>query len=128
MHGRVIGSAKFILTRKENDKVNEQVETLLAANNADAQALLLRARVKLQDNNAEDAVKDLEEILKKQPSLKSALYYMAQARLALGQVDRSPRFYRRSGKISSELSVQQTFADSGEFCRKRNGKGFAAVE
>jgi tetratricopeptide (TPR) repeat protein len=83
---------ELYLGRKQYDKVNEQVEKLLAANQNDAQALMLRARVKLQSNNTEDAIKDLEEVLKRQPSMKSALFYMAQARLALGQVDQARAF------------------------------------
>lgn len=80
------------LDRKENDKVNEQIEVLLSINDDDTEALMLRARVKLQENKAEEAVRDLEEILKKLPSQKDALFYMTQARLALGQIDQARAF------------------------------------
>lgn len=106
---------EIYLERKENAKVAEQVKALLAVNNTDVQALLLGARVKLQENNAEEAIKDLEEILKKQPSLKSALFYMAQARLTLGQVDQARAFigdlekYHPSYLYSKLLQIQASF-------------------
>ncbi len=106
--------AEIYLGRKDLEKVNEQLEILLSVNDTDAEALMLRARVKLQENNAEEAVKDLEEVLKKQPSLQSALFYMSQARLALGQVDQARSFindlerfhpkYRRTGLLKIQAA------------------------
>lgn len=107
---------EIFLDRKENEKVSEQVEKLLAVNDGDTQALLLRARMKLQENNAEDAVKDLEEILKKQPSQKDALFYMTEARLALGQTDEARAFigdlekYHPNYLNSKLLQIQTSFA------------------
>ena len=106
---------EIYLERKENEKVTEQVEKLLIINDTDAEALMLRARVKMQGNNAEEAVKDLEEVLKKQPSLKTALFYMAQARLALGQVEQARAFigdlekYHPKYLYSKLLKVQASF-------------------
>lgn len=83
---------EIYLELKENGKVIEQVEELLDLNDNDTEALMLRARVKLQQNKADDAVKDLEAVLKKLPSQKDALFYITQARLALGQVDQARAF------------------------------------
>lgn len=80
------------LDRKNYAEVRKQTEILLSINDDDTEALMLRARVNLQENKAEDAVKDLEEILKKQPSQRDALFYMTQARLALGQIDQARAF------------------------------------
>jgi tetratricopeptide (TPR) repeat protein len=108
--------SEIYLGRKDYAKVNEQVGALLSINNSDAQALLLGARVKLQDNNAEEAVKDLEEILKKLPSHKGALFYMANARLSLGQIDQARAFigdlekYHPSYLYSKLLQIQASFA------------------
>ncbi len=107
---------EIYLDRKENDKVNEQVEILLSSNGNDTEALMLRARVRLQDNKAEDAIKDLEEILKKQPSQKDALFYMTQARLALGQNDQARAFigdldkYHPNFLKTRVLKIQLAFA------------------
>lgn len=80
------------LERKEYAEVRKQTEILLSINDDDIEALKLRARGSLQENRVEDAIKDLEEILKKQPSQKDALFFMAQARLALGQIDQARAF------------------------------------
>jgi tetratricopeptide (TPR) repeat protein len=107
---------EIYLERREFEKVAAQAEKLLAVNDTDAEALMLRARVKLQENLAEEAVKDLEEVLKRQPSTKSALFYMAQARLALGQIDQARAFigdlekYHPNYLYSRLLKVQASFA------------------
>ncbi|MEJ7622776.1 MAG: tetratricopeptide repeat protein [Pyrinomonadaceae bacterium] len=80
------------LDRKDLTKVNEQLDALFAINDDDVEALLLRARLRLFENNGEDAAKDLEQVLKKQPSGKEALFLMAQARLTLGQMDQAKAF------------------------------------
>ena len=53
---------------------------------------MLRSRSAMQQNSSADAVKDLEEVLKKYPSNRDALYLMAQARLSLGQLDQAKAF------------------------------------
>ena len=78
---------RMYLDRKETAKVNEQLDALFAINDNDVEALLLRSRLRLQENKNEDAVKDIEEVLKKQPSGRDPLFLIAQARLALGQPD-----------------------------------------
>lgn len=104
------------LERKENDKAKEQIEKLLYLNDTDAQALLLHARLNLQENKAEDSIKDLEEILKKQPAQKDALFYMTQARLALGQVAEARAFigdldrYHAGYLPAKLLKIQASFA------------------
>lgn len=83
---------EIYLGRKESAKVYEQLGILFSINDDDTEALMLRARVGLQENKATEAVKDLEEILKKQPSQKDALFYMAQAQLSLGKTDQAKAF------------------------------------
>ncbi len=110
---------EIYLERKEYAKVKEQTDALLKLNDNDAQAFLLRARVNLQDNKPEEAIKDLEEILKKSPSQKDALFYMVQARLALGQVDQARAFigdlekYHPTYLKTKTLKIQAAF-QSGE--------------
>ncbi len=78
---------QMYLDRKDTAKVNEQLEALFAINDNDVEALLLRAKLRLQEGKAEDAVKDIEQVLKKHPSGRDPLFLNAQARLALGQVE-----------------------------------------
>lgn len=104
------------IERKEFERAAEELETLFAANSADTEAFILRARLRLAEDNPEKAVPDLEEILKKQPSLQTALYYMAQARLALGQVTQARTFigdldrYHPEYRPTALLKIQAAFA------------------
>ena len=107
---------QIYLDRKDIAKVNEQLDALFKINDNDTEALMLRARVKMQENKAEDAVKDLEEILKKQPSGRDALFLMAQARLSLGQIDQGQAFiadldrYHPTFLKTGLLKIQAAFA------------------
>ncbi len=83
---------QIYLDRKDIAKVYEQLDALFKINDNDTEALMLRVRTKMQENKAEDAARDLAEILKKQPSGRDALFLMAQARLALGQNDQARVF------------------------------------
>ncbi len=83
---------QIYLDRKQSDKVNEQLDALFKINDNDSEARLLRARLEISENRSDDAVKDLESILKKQPSHREALFYIAQAKLELGQIDQAKAF------------------------------------
>ena len=106
---------EIYLSRKEYAKISEQTDALLKLNDKDSQALMLRARVSLQENKADEAIKDLEEILKKQPTEKDALFYMVQARLALGQIDQARAFigdlekYHATYLKTKILKIQASF-------------------
>jgi tetratricopeptide (TPR) repeat protein len=109
---------EIYLEQKETPRVSEQIEALLKINDKDSEALLLRARLNLQNNRGEDAVKDLEEILKKFPSHRDALFYMTEARLALGQTDQARAFigdlekYHPNYLKTKLLKIQAAFADN----------------
>ena len=87
---------QMYLDRREVAKVYEQLDALFKINDNDTEALMLRSRVKMQENKADEAVKDIEDVLKKSPSNRDGLFLMAQARLALGQKRTGSRVYRRS--------------------------------
>lgn len=78
---------EMYLDRRDIAKVNEQLEALFKINDDDIEGLMLRARAKIQESKAEEAVKDLDEVLKKTPSGREALFLMAQARISVGQID-----------------------------------------
>jgi tetratricopeptide (TPR) repeat protein len=109
---------EIYLDQKETARITEQIEALLKINDKDAEALLLRARLNLQENRGEDAVKDLEEILKKLPSHRDALFFMTEARLALGQTDQARAFigdlekYHPNFLKTRLLKIQASFADN----------------
>lgn len=103
------------LERKDSAKVNEQLDALFKINDDDSEALMLRARLRLQENKGEDAVKDIEAVLKKQPSSREGLFLIAQAKLSLGQVDQANPFitdlgryhpnYLRTGLLKIQAAV-----------------------
>ena len=109
---------EIYLEQKEFALVSEQIEALLKINDKDAEALLLGARLDLQENKAEEAVKALEEILKKQPSHRAALFYMTEAQLALGQTDQARAFigdlekYHPNYLQTRLLKIQAAFSDN----------------
>jgi len=106
---------QIYLEHREYAKVNEQVDALLRMNDDDAEALLLRSRLRMHESRSEEAVKDLQEVLKKQPSAREPLFLMAQARLALGQVDTANAFisdlerYHPSYLKTGLLKIQAAF-------------------
>ncbi len=127
--------AEIFLEKKDFTKVNAELEKLLSVNDADAEALMLRARLKLAEDNPEDAVADLEEVLKKQPSLQSALFYMTQSRLALGQISQARAFigdlekYHPTHKRTALLKIQAAFsADEPEIALQEANKLISSVE
>ncbi len=83
---------QIYLEQKDSAKLNEQLNALFKINGNDVEALMMRARLKLQENRSDEAVKDLEDILKKQPSQRDALYYISQAKIAIGQIDQARAF------------------------------------
>lgn len=117
--------AEIYLERKQYNEVSTEIEKLLAINDSDSEALMLRTRLRLAENKPNDAIKDLEEILKKQPSQRNALFYMAQARLALGQPDQARAFvgdlerYHPNYLRTKLLKIQASFtAGQTEMARR----------
>lgn len=83
---------QIYLVQKDPAKVNDQLTALFAINDNDTEALMLRARLRLQESKPDEAIEDLNAVLKKFPSHRDALYHVAQARLAVGQVDHARAF------------------------------------
>jgi tetratricopeptide (TPR) repeat protein len=80
---------EILLERGDYVMASAQAEVGLKKNDTDRQALLLRARVRLQSGAVKDAIKDLEEVLKQEPNSRSGLYFMAEARMRAGQVEQA---------------------------------------
>lgn len=70
-------------------RADHHLDELLRVNDQDAEALLLRARRWLANNRYEEAIGDLEAVLRRYPSKRDALYLMAQARLGIGQTEQA---------------------------------------
>jgi tetratricopeptide (TPR) repeat protein len=83
---------EIMIQRGDLQGATGQVEEVLSKNQRDMQALLLRARIRLQNDQPGEAIKDLEEVLKQEPNSRSGLYFMAEANLRIGQVERARAF------------------------------------
>lgn len=83
---------QIYLDRRDIAKVDEQLDELFKINSGDTEALMIRAKVRMQENKPEEAVKDLEDVLKKYPSAEDPLFLMSQARIATGQIDMANAF------------------------------------
>jgi tetratricopeptide (TPR) repeat protein len=103
------------LDRRDTMKATEQLNALFNINDQDVEALLLRARLKNSENKGEEAVADLEDVLKRFPSKRDALFLMSQARLSLGQTDQANAFildleryhptYMRTGLLKIQSAI-----------------------
>ncbi len=131
-------ASEIYLELRETAKVEEHLNALFEINDADTEALMLRARVRMQENNADEAVKDIEEVLKKFPSRRDALFSIAQARISLGQTDQANAFigdlekYHPTYLKTGLLKIEAAFAtgDSQNALRTANdllGKVASAV-
>jgi tetratricopeptide (TPR) repeat protein len=86
---------EIFLRRGDVKGATAQVDEALKKDQHDRQALLLRARIRMRDNQPDGlkaAIEDLKEVLRQEPASRSGLYYMAQANLNLGLMDQARSF------------------------------------
>lgn len=86
---------EIMLMRGDTQGAMNQINEVLAKDQHDRQALLLRARVRSQTGQAPDlqaAVEDLKEVLVQEPNSRPGLYFMAQANFNLGNIDQARAF------------------------------------
>ena len=87
--------AEILLRRGDVQGATQQMDAALKKDSHDRQALLLRARIRMKDNQPDGlkaAVEDLTEVLRQEPTSRTGLYYMAQANLNLGDNDKARSF------------------------------------
>lgn len=83
--------SEILLQRGDVKGATEQVDAALKTNARDMQALLLRARIRLQ-SDPKAAIEDLKEVLNQEPNSRTGLYFMADANFRLGKVEQSRAF------------------------------------
>jgi tetratricopeptide (TPR) repeat protein len=86
---------EILLRRGDVQGATAQMDEALKKDQHDRQALLLRARIRMKDNQPQGlkaAVEDLTEVLRQEPTSRPGLYYMAQANLNLGDLDKARSF------------------------------------
>ncbi|HET8782839.1 MAG TPA: tetratricopeptide repeat protein [Pyrinomonadaceae bacterium] len=87
--------AELLLVRGDKQGATQQIDEALKKDAHDRQALLLRARIRLQSGQTDDlkaAIEDLKDVLQQEPNSRLGLYYMAQANFGLGLVDQARAF------------------------------------
>ncbi|HEX8143883.1 MAG TPA: tetratricopeptide repeat protein [Pyrinomonadaceae bacterium] len=83
---------EMLLMRGDTAGASAQADEVLKANPRDMQALMLRARVRLQTGQPKEikgAIEDLKEVLKQEPNSRAGLYYMAEASFRANQLDQA---------------------------------------
>ena len=86
---------EIMLMRGDTQGATAQADEILKKDALDRQALLLRARVRIQTGEAnalQDAVTDLKEVLVQEPNSRAGMYFMAQANFNLGNIDQARAF------------------------------------
>jgi tetratricopeptide (TPR) repeat protein len=86
---------EIMLMRGDTQGAMAQISEVLAKDQHDRQALLLRARVRSQtglSNDLQSAIEDLKEVLVQEPNSRPGLYFMAQANFNLGNMDQARAF------------------------------------
>jgi tetratricopeptide (TPR) repeat protein len=87
--------AEILLTKGDTQAASAQIEEAFKKDQHDRQALLLRARMKLQRGQPDDmksAIEDLKDVLRQEPNSRAGLYFMAQANYTLGLIDQARAF------------------------------------
>jgi tetratricopeptide (TPR) repeat protein len=107
---------EIYLGRGDMEKVQAQLKELLSRDDKDITALMLRARMNGQDGSIDESIKDLEEVLRRAPSYKDALFYMSDAKIRAGQVEQARTYisdlerYYPKFMSSRLLKIQASFA------------------
>jgi tetratricopeptide (TPR) repeat protein len=84
---------ELLMQKGDAAGASAQAEEVLKKNPNDKQALLLRARVRMNGGaQVKDAVEDLKQVLKQEPRDQAGLYYMADANLRLNQIEQARVF------------------------------------
>jgi tetratricopeptide (TPR) repeat protein len=87
--------AEILLTKGDVQGATAQIDEALKKEKNDRQALLLRARLRMQKQQPEAlkaAIEDLKEVLRQEPNSRAGLYFMAQANFSLGLIDQARAF------------------------------------
>jgi len=87
--------AEILLMKGDSQAATNQIEEVFKKDQHDRQALLLRARMKVQRGQPEDlksAIKDLEDVRRQEPNSRPGLYFLAQANYNLGLIDQARAF------------------------------------
>jgi tetratricopeptide (TPR) repeat protein len=81
--------AELMLQRGDRAGAETQIDAALKKNANDREGLILRARLRLNQDRPKDAIEDLKQVLKIEPRDQAGLYFMAEASFRAGQMEQS---------------------------------------
>ncbi|MBC7796264.1 MAG: tetratricopeptide repeat protein [Pyrinomonadaceae bacterium] len=85
---------ELFLARGDTNGASAQADEILKRNKIELQGLILRARIRLRNNENDKAIEDLLEVLKQEPGSLQGLSFMADARLRNGQLELARNYTR----------------------------------
>lgn len=86
---------EILLSRGDTQGATEQIDAVLKKDEHDRQALLLRAQMRSRTGRTKelkDAIEDLKDVLRQEPTSRIGLYFMAQSHFSLGAIDQARAF------------------------------------
>jgi tetratricopeptide (TPR) repeat protein len=86
---------EIMLMKGDGAGAKNEVDAVLKNDAHDRQALILRARIEMQNGATGDlkvAIEDLQEVLRQEPNSRAGLFFMADANFRLGQIDQARTF------------------------------------
>jgi tetratricopeptide (TPR) repeat protein len=84
--------AELLLARGDVAGASQRINEALNISKLDTDALLVRGRIHLLNGRFGDAERDLSQVLKNEPSMPAALYYMAETHLQNSEPDKAGQF------------------------------------
>jgi len=86
--------------QKDKETANELVEEVLAIDSGNGNALLLRAQLRLDNKQADDAISDLRIVLRDQPDSDQAMISMANAYLFKREFEVAESYWRKALEVN----------------------------
>jgi tetratricopeptide (TPR) repeat protein len=84
--------AELLLGRGDIAGATQRVSEALTISRQDTDALLVRGRIHLLNGRFGDAERDLAQVLKNEPSMPTALYFMAETHLQSGEPEKAGQY------------------------------------
>jgi tetratricopeptide (TPR) repeat protein len=84
--------AELLLNKNDLANAKTEVDSILKKDPNDRQAMILRARIGMQNGDQNDlkaAIADLQEVLKQEPNSRAGLFFMADVNFRAGQIDQA---------------------------------------
>jgi len=111
--------AEIALLENDRDKAEKLVSEVVLADAANTEALLFRARLRLEDKEIDEAVSDLRIVLRDKPNSDKALVMMAQAELMKNEPEVAESFWSKAievnpGNLKAIISLNRALLKRGD--------------